>query len=64
MKNNEIDYFRIFPAPRPTIKYGKCGEIQIGKIEPNAPYRVSLHCYLEKENMRFLLLMIKTVSAV
>ena len=48
MKNNEIDYFRIFPAPRPTIKYGKCGDFNIGKIEPNAPYRVSLQAAIWK----------------
>jgi len=42
MKDNKVDYFRIFPAPRPTIKCGTCGDFNIGIIEKNAPYRVSL----------------------
>jgi hypothetical protein len=41
-KDHNIDYFRIFPAPRPTVRCGKCGDFNIGKIEPDAPYRVSL----------------------
>lgn len=42
IKKNKIDYFRTFPAPKPTIANGICGEFKVGVIEPNASYRVSL----------------------
>lgn len=48
MKKNEIDYFRIYPAPRPTIESGNCGEFKIGLIEPKSPYRVSLQAAIWK----------------
>lgn len=48
IKKNNIDYFRTFPAPRPTKYIGECGDFKVGLIEPNAPYRVSLQSAIWK----------------
>lgn len=42
MEKNNVDCFRTFPAPRPTVKIDSCGDFQLGKIEKNVPYRVCL----------------------
>lgn len=48
MESHCVDYFRTFPAPRPTVEIGMCGDFKIGEIETEAPYRVSLQSAIWK----------------